>query len=89
MRHDISESTSTGNRWKRVDRDPPPQSSEVEFAEGGKLWRHKPQKSVHSSNLPVDPVAEAARIDAKQEQQFEIHVMDVMKARYLAEFDNN
>jgi hypothetical protein len=53
----------------------------------GARLRLKPQKTVTIRSNPVDPVAEAARIDRKQEAEFTQHVIDVMKARYLAEFD--
>ena len=73
-------------RWRDAGRHPPPEGADIEFAEGGKVWRFKPQKLVSLSNQPIDPVAEAKRRDAKQETQFTAHVIEVMKARYLDEF---
>lgn len=81
------ESPSAIMRWRRADRDPPSQGFEVEYAEGGKLWRPRPRKMVEVVASTPDPAAERQRIEAKQEQQFERHVIDVMKARYLAEFE--
>lgn len=46
-----------------------------------------PRKIITYGNTPLDPEAEARRIEAKQEAEMDRHVMDVMKARYLAEFD--
>lgn len=84
-----AESAPTINRWKRVERDPPPEGEAVEYAEDGKVWRPVRTKTIRRSNGPFDAEAERARIEAKQEAEFERHVIDVMKARYLAEFDNN
>lgn len=82
-----TESLPITNRWTRVAVSPPPEGVEVDYAEDGKLWRYKPRKVVHLLSSQPDPEAERLRIEAKQEQQFERHVIDVMKARYLAEFE--
>jgi hypothetical protein len=74
-------------RWMKFEITPPPEGVEIEIAEDGALWRIKPRKVVQIFQSQPDPEAERRRIEAKQEAQFTQHVMDVMKARYLAEFD--
>lgn len=73
-------------RWRDRDRYPPPEGADIEEAEGGKLWRLKPRKIVRMSNVPVDPIAEAARIEAKQEAEVDRYIFEDLKARWLAEF---
>lgn len=82
-----TESPPVTNRWVRISIAAPPEGVDVEMTEDGLLWRTKPRKTVQVFQSAADPEADRLRIEAKQEAQFERHVIDVLKARYLAEFD--
>lgn len=81
------ESSPASMRWRNVETFQPPEGADIETAEGGKLWRFRPQKHITLTNAPIDQQTEFARRAAKQDAQFTAHVIEVMKARYLAEFE--
>ena len=65
----------------------PPEGAAVEYAADGRNWRLSPRKTVQVFQSAPDAEADAARRVAKQEQQFERHVIEWAKGQYLALFE--
>lgn len=82
-----TESPPVTNRWVRIAIAAPPEGVDIEMTEDGLLWRTAPRKVVRVSQSAPNPEVEAARLQAKQDQQFERHVIEWAKGQYLAMFE--